>query len=441
MNETNTSRRRFSKALGSASALSILGGGAALWSGRAAAAAGESAAASNKRLGRVLVVGGGYGGATAAKYLRKWGGPGLEVTLVEREQAFVSCPLSNLVLGGSRSLDDLTISYEGLQKAGVRVVQDEVKSIDPSTFQASFGREPSQRFDRIVMSPGVDLDFSAIQGFDEQAQETILHAWKAGPQIVALRRQLEAMPDGGVYVLSIPLAPYRCPPGPYERVCQVAHYLKTAKPRSKILVLDANPDITSKKGLFLSEWNGQYKGMIDYQPNMKVTEVDAASHTAITEFGERVSADILNLVPPMRAARIAGETGLINANNRWCDIDWATLESTAAPGIHVLGDATLSAPAMPKSGHMANQHGKAAAAAIVEILNGRTPQPPTMANTCYSFVDDKRVMHVASVHRYSAEKKTLQPVEGAGGVSSAASELEGSYANAWARNIWNDMLS
>jgi NADPH-dependent 2,4-dienoyl-CoA reductase/sulfur reductase-like enzyme len=249
------------------------------------------------------------------------------------------------------------------------------------------------------------------------------------------------MPDGGVFVLSIPLAPYRCPPGPYERVCQVAHYLKTAKPRSKIVVLDANPDITSKKGLFLKEWNGQYKGLIDYQPNMKVTEVDARSRTAITELGDRIKADVLNVVPPQSAGRIARDAGLVNANDRWCNVDWVMLESTAAPGIHVLGDATLSAPAMPKSGHMANQHGKAAAAAIVEALNGRTPQPVMMVNTCYSFVDDRRVMHVASVHRYSPDKKTIEPVAGAGGLSAEASELEADYANAWARNIWNDMLS
>jgi sulfide dehydrogenase [flavocytochrome c] flavoprotein subunit len=462
MNKIDSSRRRFSGALGSASTLAVLGAGGAFGlSGRALAASTGNGVASggapgnasgnvqaaapaivrgNAPLGRVLVVGGGYGGATAARYLRRWGGPGIEVTLVEREAAFVSCPLSNLVLGGSADLADLTLPYSGLEQAGITVLQDEVIAIDPVTRQARFGRAPSQRFDRIVVSPGVDLNFAAVQGFDADARKTILHAWKAGPQTLALRRQLEEMPDGGVYVLAIPLAPYRCPPGPYERVCQVAHYFKTAKPRSKIIVLDANPDITSKKALFLGEWNGQYKGLIDYQPNMKVTELDAATRTAITELGDRISADVLNLVPPMGAARIVRDTGLINANNRWCDVDWVTMESTAAPGIHVLGDATLSAPAMPKSGHMANQHGKAVAAAIVEILNGRTPGLPTMANTCYSFVDDKRVMHVSSVHQYSFDKMTLVPVQGAGGVSDAASELEGSYARSWARNIWNDML-
>ncbi len=435
MNDTNLSRRRFARALGSGATLSMIGAGAAL-SGCATSGAG-----SGSGLGRVLVVGGGFGGATAAKYLKKWGGPGLEVVLVEREAAFVSCPLSNLVLGGSRSIADLTVSYDGLRRAGVQVVRDEVLSVDAGTRSASFARLATQRFDRIVLSPGIEIDFDAVQGLDAEAQKTILHAWKAGPQTVALRRQLEAMPDGGTYVLSIPKSPYRCPPGPYERVCQVAHYFKTAKPRSKVVVLDANPDIQSKKGLFLAAWNGPFKGLVDYRPNMSVTEVDARSRVAITEFGDRIKADVLNVVPAQRAGAIAQKAGLVNANNRWCMVDWVTLESTVAPGVHVLGDATLSAPGMPKSGHMANQHGKAAAAAIVEALNGRTPQPVMMANTCYSFIDDRNVVHVASVHRYVPEKKTLEPVAGAGGLSSAPSELEGQYANAWARNIWNDMLA
>jgi sulfite dehydrogenase len=353
----------------------------------------------------------------------------------------VSCPLSNLVLGGSRRIEDLTTSYAGLRKAGVLVLRDEVRSVDPATRKVSFGEHPDQTFDRIVMSPGIDFNFAAIEGLDAEAQKTILHAWKAGPQTVALRQQLEAMPDGGVYLLSIPRAPYRCPPGPYERVCQVAHYFRTHKPRSKIVVLDANPDIQSKKGLFLKEWNGQYKGLIDYQPDMQVTEVDARNRVAITELGDKVKADVLNIVPPHGAAEIAHKSGLVNANNRWCMVDWISLESTVAKGVHVLGDATLAAPAMPKSGHMANQHGKAAAAAIVEAFNGRTPQPQMMANTCYSFVDDKRVVHVASVHRWSPEKRTIEPVAGAGGLSAEATELEGEYANAWARNIWNDMLT
>jgi NADH dehydrogenase FAD-containing subunit len=333
------------------------------------------------------------------------------------------------------------MSYDGLRRAGILTMNDEVLSIDAAKRTVAFQKLATQTFDRIVVAPGIDFNFGAVQGLNADAQKRILHAWKAGPQTVELRRQLEAMPDGGVYVLSIPKAPYRCPPGPYERVCQVASYLKAAKPRSKIIVLDANPDIQSKKGLFLAQWNGQYKGMIDYRANSMVTEIDARTLTAITELGDKVRADVLNIVPPQGAGDLVRKAGLVNANNLWCAVDWVTLESTAAKGIHVLGDSTLSAPAMPKSGHMANQHGKAAAAAIVEIMNGRTPQPLMMANTCYSFMDANTVAHVASVHRYDEGKKTMVTVDGSGGLSSAANPLEGVYANAWARNIWNDMLT
>jgi len=316
-----------------------------------------------------------------------------------------------------------------------------VERIDTAKKKVSLKKIADQSYDRIIVAPGVDFNFGAIKGMDAQAQTTVLHAWKAGQQTVDLRRQLEAMPDGGTYLLSIPQAPYRCPPGPYERVCQVAHYFKTRKPRSKIIVLDANDKITSKGALFSKAWNDLYKGIIDYRPNNKVVEVDARSRTVTTEFGDRIRGDVLNVIPPQEAGLIARQAGLVNANNRWCAVEWLTLESTAAKDVHVLGDSTLSAPAMPKSGHMANQHGKAVAAAIVEMMNGRAPQPAMMANTCYSFVDDTNVVHVASVHQYDAAKKTIVAIDGAGGLSSAANALEGAYAKAWAANIWKDMFA
>jgi sulfide dehydrogenase [flavocytochrome c] flavoprotein chain len=422
-------RRQFVQATGAAGALGLL----------SACATPEPAPV--KKLGRVLVVGAGFGGATAAKYLKQWGGASIDVMLVDRNPAFVSCPLSNLVLGGSRKIADLTTSYDGLRERGIPVLQDNVQSIDPKTRKVVFGRLADQTFDKIIVAPGIDFMTNEIQGLDAEAQKTVLHAWRAGAETVALRAQLEAMPDGGVYVLSIPKAPYRCPPGPYERACQVAHYFKTAKPRSKVIVMDGNPEIMSKRGLFTKAFNETFRGIIDYRPNSVVTEIDARNKVAITEVGDKVRADVLNIVPPQRAGGIAQQAGLVNANNRWCQVDWITMESTAAPGIHVLGDATLSAPAMPKSGHMANQHGKAAAAAIVEMFNGRQPQPQMMANTCYSFIDDKSVVHVASVHRYVAEKKTMETVAGSGGLSSEANVLEGVYANSWAQTIWRDMLT
>jgi len=391
-------------------------------------------------IGRVVVVGGGFGGATAAKYLRLWGG-NVDVTLVDRNAAFVSCPLSNLVLGGFRQIGDVTRGYDGLKAAGVKVIQGEVTAIDVAAKTVRLADGTTLPYDRLVLSPGVDFMTETIDGLaTPAAQANILHGWKAGPQTVALRRQIEAMRDGGVFAITIPKVPYRCPPGPYERACVVAAYLKQAKPRSKLLVLDANPEIQSKKPLFERAFKQHYDGLIEYRPNAELREVDAANNIAKLEF-EDVKADVLNVIPPQRAAEIARSAGLVNINGRWVGVNWLTLESTAQPGVHVLGDAIFPAAAMPKSGHIANQQAKVAAAAIIQLLKGEPVNAaPVMANTCYSFVTADQAIHVASVHQYNAEQKTLLPVPGAGGVSGAASELEGRYALAWAQNIWDDML-
>jgi sulfite dehydrogenase len=415
---------------------------------KAAAGAGTLAAAgyaplarAQAKLGSVVIVGGGYGGATAARYLRLWSEGTIDVTLVDRDAAFVSCPLSNLVVAGSKQIADITVSYDGLAKRGVKVIQDEAVGIDAAKKTVSLAKGQALQYDRLILSPGVDFIPGEVSGLDAKVQERIPHAWRAGPQTVTLRKQLEDMKDGGVFVITIPRAPYRCPPGPYERVCQVAWYLKNRKPKSKIIVLDANEDIQSKKALFLAAWNGPYKGMIDYRPNNDVKEVDASTLTAITDLGDKQQADVLNIIPPQRAGDIAQKAGVINANNRWCQVDWLSLESTTQKGIHILGDALLPAPAMPKSGHMANQHAKTAAAAIIELQSGRAPSStPMMTNTCYSFIDDKNVVHIGSVHAYDANEKTMKTVPGSGGLSGLANELEGTYAYAWARNIWADML-
>jgi sulfide dehydrogenase [flavocytochrome c] flavoprotein subunit len=394
--------------------------------------------------GKVVVIGGGYGGATAAKYTRLWSDGSIDVTLVEPEAAFVSCPLSNLVLGGSKTLADMTVPYTGLAKYGVRVLRDTATAVDTAKKQVRLASGTTLDYDRLVVSPGVEFMWENVKGMSAAAAEQIPHAWKAGAQTTLLRRQLEAMADGGVVVMSHPLAPYRCPPGPYERACQIAFYLKSRKPKSKLIFLDANPDYVSKKPLFSRVYAEDYKGIVEYRPGNAVSEVDVAGKTFVLDLGERVKGDVLNLIPPQRAANIARDAGLITANDRWCEVNWTTMESVKVPGVHVLGDATLSAPAMPKSGHMANQHGKAAAAAIVELLNGRTPVPPTMANTCYSYIDDKNAVHVASVHRWVPEKKTLEPVAGSVGISSQdrpSWALEGQYAWGWAQTIWADMLA
>jgi len=346
------------------------------------------------------------------------------------------------VIAGNRAYETLVHAYDGLQKNwGVRVVHAEVTAVDSEKRKVRTDRGEEFDYDRLVLSPGIDFNFAAIAGYDETARQSILHAWKAGPQTLALRQQLLALNDGGTVVLSIPKAPYRCPPGPYERASQIAHYLKNHKPRSKILVLDANEKIISKTKLFADHWAADYRGTLEYQPNWQATELSATSRTLTNEIGDRVRGDVINLIPPQTAGKIAHQIGVINANNRWAEVDWQTLESTAVRNIHVLGDATLSAPLMPKSGHMANQHGKAAAAAIVEIFSGRQPPPTLMANTCYSLVDDRRAIHVDSVHRWDTEKRQLLTVAGSGGVSTAPSVEEGLFARAWARNIRADTLS
>ena len=392
----------------------------------------------------VVVIGGGYAGTTAAKYTRMFSEGKVRVTLIEPNPMFISCPISNLVVGGVKNIDYITNSYEGLQKNhGVKLVKDMVTSIDPDKRTVKLASGGEMSYDRLIVSPGIDFMWDTLPGMNKEgAKDKVLHAWKAGAQTVGLRRQLEAIPDGGTFAITIPLAPYRCPPGPYERACMVAHTFKKAgKNNAKVVIFDANDDIQSKKGLFMKAWNDHYKGMIDYRPKHRLVDVDAATNTLKFDFNDDFKATVANVIPTMRAGDIAVKTGLATANARWCEVDFLTFESKAAKNIHVLGDAIQIAPAMPKSGHMANQHGKTCAAAVVSLLMGKEPpQLPLYANTCYSFVTDKEVVHVASVHRYDAEKKTMLAVPGSGGVSAAASELEGAYALGWAQNIWADML-
>jgi len=417
----------------------LLGAGAAL---SGLTLAGCASTGSGPSIGRVVVVGAGFGGSTAARYLKLWGG-NVDVTLVERDAGFVSCPISNLVLGGHKQMADISRGYGGLQALGVKLVRGEVTAVDAAAKKVRLADGTELPYDRLVLSPGVDFITDTTPGLQAALDSgRVLHSWKAGPQTAALRKQLEAMPDGGVFAMSIPKVPYRCPPGPYERACMVASYFKQFKPKSKVLVLDANPEIQSKKALFERAFKQHYDGILEYRANNELKEVVAtgAQLTAKLEFDD-VKADVLNVIPPQRAGNIARTAGLLNMNNRWVGVNWLTMESTAAPGVHVLGDATFSAPAMPKSGHMANQHAKVAAAAIIELLQGRPVNAtPVVMNTCYSFVTARDVVHVASVHQYDAKDKTFKTVPGSGGVSAAANQVEGRYALSWADNIWSDML-
>jgi sulfide dehydrogenase [flavocytochrome c] flavoprotein chain len=392
---------------------------------------------STKTIGRVVVIGGGYAGLTAAKYIRMWSAGNIEVVVIEKSSQFVSCPLSNLVLGGSKSIHNLTFGYDLVQKNhGITWISDEVTAID-STHKKVTMKRGEVTYDRLIIAPGIDIMYDTLPNL-EAAQQEIPHAWKAGWQTVNLRKQLEAMPDGGVFVMNVPKAPYRCPPGPYERACQVASYFKAHKPKSKIIVLDANAEITSKKGLFTKVWADMYPSIVDYRPNNIIAEVNVNTKTVKTDF-ESVTGQVLNIIPPQRAGKPAQLAGVDNADKRWCEVSFVTYESTAVPNVHVIGDAIDSN--LPKSAHMATNQARICASAVVELMSSRAPDPaPVFANTCYSFVSDNEAMHVATVYRYDASKKIMVAAEG-GGVSLKPSVQEGDYAQAWATNIWSDVLT
>ena len=391
----------------------------------------------------VVVVGGGYGGATAAKYIRLFSNNSAQVTLIEPNTEFISCPMSNLVVGGHTSIANLSTPYDNLSKRhGIKVVKDMVASIDAKQKTVRLASGATIKYDKLVLSPGIDMMMDRVEGLQKANQEGVtVQAWKAGPETVLLRKQLESMKDGGVYAISVPTAPYRCPPGPYERACQVASYFKQFKPKSKVLILDANDDVTSKGGLFKKAWASMYPGMIEYRPKHNVVAIDSRKKVIKFDVQDDVKADVLNILPMMRAGNIAVQSGLANSNARWVNVNYINFESTAAKDIHVLGDSIQVAPLMPKSGHMANSHAKVAAAAVVAELGGlEINQTPVLTNTCYSFVSADEVVHVASVHQYDAKDKTFKTVPGSGGLSAEASKLEGVYAWGWARNIWADSL-
>ncbi len=392
---------------------------------------------------KVVIVGAGFGGAACARYMKLWE-PRIEVTLIEPNPRFVSCPMSNTVIGGLNKLDDITFPYRYIQAAVDRYVGDTVTGIDAAKRTVSTAGGKTFPYDRLVLAAGVELMFGKVQGYDTEAQKTIKHAWKAGPeQTGELRKQLEAMKDGGVFAISIPMAPFRCPPAPYERVSLIANYFKKAKPKSKILILDGNQDIVSKKALFTTAWRKHYgfgtdDSMIEYRPSNLAVSIDAAGMRLSTEFDD-VKADVINLIPPMRAAAV---TDLIGArtgdNGAWCPVDYTTMESTEVANIHILGDSILSN--LSKAGALANNSGKLCASALVEIFNGRRPDPaPVVTSTCYSASTERTAFHVATVFRYNPADKSMEVQKG-GGVSDQESEKEFALMRGWARNIWADTL-
>lgn len=398
----------------------------------------SAAAARNLARARVVVVGAGFGGATVAKYLRMWSDYHLPVTLIEPNTQFVSCPTSNLVLGGSMPLSAITLPYEALaSRHGVTLRRDRVQAVDLHNRQVRTATGPVP-YDYLVMATGISFDYGKVpMAQTDAARARFPHAWKAGEQTANLARQLQHMRKGGVFAITVPELPYRCPPGPYERACQVAWYLKQHNPTGKVLVLDANPGITSKRPLFERNWAEHYAGLIDYQPGSVLTDIDTKSGTVKTVFGTWKT-DVLNLIPPQTAGQLALDTGLANSEGRWCDVDFVTYESRNAPNVHLLGDSVDSG--LPKSAHIANSQAKVCASGIIARLADRQPDPlPVFANTCYSYVDDNEAMHVANVYRFDPVKKDMVSAEG-GGLSDRPSQQEAVDARAWAKNIWHDML-
>ncbi len=422
----STQRRSFLRALGAGAGAAVALAGCAT--------TGEMIPRSGRR---VVVVGGGYGGSIAAKYIRM-NDPGIEVVLIEQNRQFVSCPFSNLYIGGLlKDLSSLSFGYDKLAaNHGIKMVYATVTAIDPAARKV-VTTGGTVAYDRLIVAPGIDFRFEDIKGYDpERTPGRVPHAWKAGEQTLLLRRQLEAMRDGGTVVMSVPLTPYRCPPGPYERASMIAMYLKQTKPKSKLIVLDANPDIVSKAGLFKKGWARHYAGIIDYRGAKKVTEVDDATRTVSIEGLEEVKGDVVNLIPPQRAGRIAVAAGLVGPDKNWCPVNPTTFESTLHKDIHVIGDAAL-AGAMPKSGYSANSEAKACALNLVATMNDRELSEFSGINTCYSFISAKEAVEVTGV--YKVDKGAIVAVPGSVGVSPDLSELEAVYAESWLKNILTEM--
>ena len=396
---------------------------------------------------RLLVVGGGFGGASAARFARI-AYPWLQVTLVEPQRSFVTCPYGNLVLAGERKLGDITHSYDGLRAREVEVVHDWVEGIDPVARSVRLRGGATLGYDRMILSPGIALRWGAIEGYDEAASALLPHAWVPadGRQTALLRRQLEAMEDGGVVGIAIPGNPFRCPPGPYERISMIAAYLKRHKPRSKILAFDAK-EAFSKQGLFQDGWNALYPGLIEWVPasrDGKIVKVDAGERVLESEFGEKHKVAVANVIPPQSAARIAIESGLTDASG-WAPVNPITFESRVAPGIHVVGDANIPGP-MPKSGYIANSTAKQAVASAAASLRGEAIAPGVYYNTCYSHVGDEYGISVVGIFRPNAEGNAIVEVANSGGVSPRGNlpeqrRLEALYADAWYASITKDMFA
>ncbi|GAB6053587.1 NAD(P)/FAD-dependent oxidoreductase [Magnetospira thiophila] len=403
---------------------------------------GCNASAASKR---VVVVGGGTGGATAAKYLRM-ADPTIQVTLIDPQSTHYNCYLSNEVLSGERTIEQQGVGYDGLKAHGVIVVHDMVTAIDADKQEVVTKGGDKFAFDRCIVSPGIDFKWETIGGYNAEVAETITHAWKAGPQTVTLRKQLEAMRDGGTVLIVAPPNPFRCPPGPYERASQIAMYLQRHKPKSKVLILDPK-DAFSKKGLFEQAWTRLYgyktdNSLIKWVPAAeggKIVAVDAKNMTLEGDI-DTFKGDVINIIPAQKAGKVAFASNLTEGD--WCPVNKKTFESTLVPKVHVIGDAS-SAATMPKSGYSANSQAKVCASAVMHLLNGMDPETPAYVNTCYSIAGHDYGFSVAAVYQLDEAKNQIVGVEGSGGLtpmdaSAKALKREVSFARSWYDNIVHD---
>jgi sulfide dehydrogenase [flavocytochrome c] flavoprotein subunit len=395
---------------------------------------------------KVVIVGGGTGGATAARYI-KMADSSIDVTVIEPDKEYITCYLSNEVLGGDRAFDTLKVGYDGLKARGINLVHDTATGIDAEKKVVKTAGGTEFGYDRCIVAPGIQILFDKVEGYSEEAAQKLPHAWKAGEQTQILRKQLEDMADGGVVVISAPANPFRCPPGPYERASQIAHYFKANKPKSKVIILDSKQAF-SKQGLFTQAWERLYgygtdNALIEWRPgpDAAVSLVKVDEMTVETGFGDEIKADIINIIPPQRAGEIAQTSGLAD-DSGWCPVEAISFESKLQKGIHVIGDACI-AGAMPKSGYAANSQAKVAAAAVVAMLKGEEPGTPSYINTCYSIVGTDYGISVAGVYRMAEDGSTIKDVEGSGGVTPMdapdwALAREVQYAYSWYKNIVED---
>lgn len=427
------SRRNLIQITGGAAAVSTLGVSNILLAGKSA--------------GHVVIVGGGVGGATAARYIKR-ADPAVQVTIIEPNADYYTCFLSNEVLSGERTLDSIKFGYKHLASMGIKIVQDYATNIDAGKKHVATKSSGNIAYDRCIVSPGVDFKWETIEGYDaEVAANKIPHAWKAGPQTALLRKQLEAMKDGGTVIIAPPPNPFRCPPGPYERAAQIAHYLKTNKPKSKVLILDAK-DKFSKQGLFMQGWKKHYgygtdNSLIEWVKGAEggiIEGVDAKTNTVIGSVDE-YKADVINIIPAQKAGKIAFSAGLVN-DKGWCPVNQQTFESTKHQGVYVIGDSSVASP-LPKSGYSANSEAKVCAAAVVASLHGKPPATPTLVNTCYSIIAPDDGISVAMVYNFDGKK--IQKVKGSGGLtpmdsSEEVRRREVRYAYSWFNNITNDIF-